>query len=390
MPAPVLPLRPVRSGRRRGRTYGLLSTFSPTPCGIATFSASLAVELAKHPGSSVGVVRIGAVDGEQRNPLVVAELANGDPTSVRNTIDALNRFDVAIVQHEYGIYGGPDGDEILDVLRGLVVPSMVVAHTVVEKPTANQRRVLHEIAGLASAIVVMTDAARHRLCDLYGVDPVQVETIPHGAAVGNGVATTVPERPTILTWGLIGPGKGIEWMIDALSELDELQPRPRYVVAGRTHPKVLASGGESYREMLMQRAWASGVAPWVSFDPAYRDNESLGALIRRADVVVLPYDSHDQATSGVLVDAIAAGRPVIATAFPHAVELLSGGAGIVVPHGDALALAAALRRVFTEPGLASNMARSARGLAADLAWPAVAVQYAALSDHVLGSARMAV
>jgi glycosyltransferase involved in cell wall biosynthesis len=390
MPAPVLPLRPVRSGRGRGRTYGVLSTFSPTPCGIATFSASLAAELTKHPGSSVGVVRIGAQDGDARGPLVVGELVNGDPTSVRDAIEALNTFDVAIVQHEYGIYGGTDGDEVLDVLRGLVVPAMVVAHTVVEVPTPNQRQVLRDIAMLASAVVVMTDAARRRLCDLYGVDPAKVETIPHGAAAGNGVADTAPERPTILTWGLLGPGKGIEWMIDALSELDELTPRPRYVVAGRTHPKVLAAAGESYRQMLMQRAWANGVSPWVAFDPTYRDSESLGVLIRRADVVVLPYDSHDQATSGVLVDAIAAGRPVIATAFPHAVELLSGGAGIVVPHGDPLALAQALRRVFTEPALASKMARAARGLAADLAWPAVAMQYAALSDHVLGSSRLAV
>ena len=158
----------------------------------------------------------------------------------------------------------------------------------------------------------------------------------------------------LLSWGLFGPGKGIEWAIDAMADLKDLSPRPRYVVAGRTHPKVVSSQGEVYRDMLVARTWAQGVAASVTFDSAYRDVRSLTHLIQDATVVVLPYDSRDQVTSGVLVDALAAGRPVVATAFPHAVELLASGAGLVVPHGDPDALSTALRRVLTEPGLASR------------------------------------
>ena len=109
--------------------------------------------------------------------------------------------------------------------------------------------------------------------------------------------------------------------------------------------------------MLVARSWSQGVAPSVSFDATYRDVPSLTRLVQDATVVVLPYDSQDQVTSGVLVDALAAGRPVVATAFPHAVELLSSGAGVVVPHRDATALGAALRHILTEPEACASMAR---------------------------------
>jgi len=222
------------------------------------------------------------------------------------------------------------------------------------------------------------------LCSRFNVDASKVTTIPHGATLASpGYRPDRSGRPVLLTWGLLGPGKGIEWAIDAMMDFGALHPRPRYVVAGRTHPKVVSSEGEAYREMLVARTWAKGVAPSVTFDAAYRDLPSLTRLVQDATVVVLPYDSQDQVTSGVLVDALAAGRPVVATAFPHAVELLSSGAGIVVPHRDATALGAALRHVLTEPGLGASMAREAARLAPAFGWPAVARQYATLADGLL-------
>ena len=140
----------------------------------------------------------------------------------------------------------------------------------------------------------------------------------------------------------MGPGKGIERVIDAMGSLHDLPVRPRYLIAGRTHPKVLAADGEAYRNARAEQARLRGVADSVSFDASYRDVSSLTALVQSSAVVVLPYDSTDQVTSGVLVDAIASGRPVVATAFPHAIELLASGAGIVVGHDDPDALASAL------------------------------------------------
>lgn len=362
-------------------SVAILSTYPPTPCGLATFSAALANGLTAH-GAEVSVVRL--ADGETSSSTrVVGEMVNGSALSVTQCAELLNQSDVAVIQHEYGIYGGADGDEVVDIIDGLRVPSIVIAHTVLKDPTRNQRSVLEAVAARADQMIVMSEAAHDRLCGGFNVDRHRITTVPHGAALPGNASPARFHRPTMLTWGLIGPGKGLERVIDAMASLEGLPGRPRYLVAGRTHPKVLAADGEAYRNARIEQARRSGVADSVHFDTDYRDVKKLTALAQSAAVVVLPYDSTDQVTSGVLVDAIASGRPVVATAFPHAVELLGSGAGIVVPHDDADALACALRRVLTQPRLAGAMAAEARRLAPEMAWPVVAGAYLDLARRLL-------
>ncbi|WP_284231164.1 glycosyltransferase [Mycobacterium antarcticum] len=360
----------------------MLSTYPPTRCGLATFSAALADGLSQ-PGSEVSVVRV-ADRSSSTSPRVIGELVNDSPSSAAAASELLNRSDVAIVQHEYGIFGGTDGDDVVDVIGGLRVPSIVIAHTVLKHPTPHQRSVLETIAKMADRIVVMSDAASRRLCLGFDVDPAKVTTISHGAYVPPQLAAPVRQgRPTLLTWGLLGPGKGIERVIDAMASLHDLPAKPRYLVAGRTHPKVLAAQGEAYRDARIDQARRRGVGGSVVFDADYRDVASLTRLAQSSEVVVLPYDSTDQVTSGVLVDAIATGRPVVATAFPHAVELLGSGAGVVVDHDDPDALAEALRRVLTQPDAAAAMAAEAARLAPAMAWPIVANAYLRLARSLL-------
>ena len=337
-------------------SLGVLGTYPPTRCGLATFSAALSDGLFAN-GVEVGVVQV--ADGEPSSDArVIGQLTNGSAASIAACSDLLNRYDVAMIQHEYGIYGGVDGDDVVDVVAGL--------------------------AGAVDQVVVMSAAARQRLRVGFDVDPRKVTTIPHGATVPPKVSPSGRfGRPTLLTWGLLGPGKGIERVIDAMGSLHDLPGRPRYLIAGRTHPKVLAAEGEADREALAARAQRIGVSDSVFFDPAYRDAASLTALVQSAAAVVLPYDSTDQVTSGVLVDSIAIGRPVVATAFPHAVELLGSGAGMLVDHDDPAALAAALRRLLTEPRLTGGMAAEARRLAPTMAWPVVAKAYLGLARRLL-------
>jgi glycosyltransferase involved in cell wall biosynthesis len=371
---------PVNDHERR--IYAMISTYPPTQCGIATFAAALSGGLYEY-GDDVGIVRVGA-DGEPAAKIVVAELNDADGEETVDAVDVLNRVDVVIVQHEYGIYDGPDGESIVEVLERIDRPTIVVAHTVLEYPTPHQRSVIEAVVRAADAVVVMTEAGRVRLCSSFDVDARKISVIPHGAAVSSAVRLVdSKERPRLLTWGLLGPGKGIEWAIDALAMLNDLRPKPIYVVAGNTHPKVQEYEGDVYREMLMQRAKERHID--VVFDPEYRSLASLAQLISDSTMVILPYDSPDQVTSGVLVDAIAAGRPVIATAFPHAIELLSSGAGIVVPRRDPQALADAIRTVLTTPGLVTAMASEARRLAPELAWPQIASRYAALGEELLNN-----
>jgi polysaccharide biosynthesis protein PslF len=360
---------------------GLMSTYPPTVCGLATFSSALEHEL-KYLGHEVDFVRVddGSVDRDG-DPSVAAVLRPGSRHSIRQAAAVLSGCDVAIVQHEYGIYGGADGEEVLEVLKALVVPSVVVLHTVPAQPSEHQAALLIEICDVASTVVVMTESARERLTGTYfPIDESKVVTIPHGAlvaSVSKAPATTYRNpRGQLLTWGLLGPGKGVEHAIDAVALLQRRGMPVRYTVAGVTHPKVRAREGDCYRNSLIERAHNNGVGGYVTFDDVYRGVMRMTHFVASSSVVVLPYDSYDQVTSGVLVDSIAAGRPVIATAFPHAVELLSSGAGIVVPHRDPTALADAIHTLTTDAEVLRQMTIEARRLAPSLSWYTVAKSYA--------------
>jgi glycosyltransferase involved in cell wall biosynthesis len=397
----------------------MVSTYPPTECGIATFTRSLVTALSAQ-GTQVDVVR--AVEAGQSWPApgVVHGLVTG--SSLAATAARLNEYDLVVVQHEYGIYGGEDGVELVALLERLTVPVLTVLHTVLSKPTSHQRFVLQSVVAVSDLLVTMTRTARTRLVDGYRVNPADVMVIPHGAAdqllpgaqpaqgtdsgpgntpsaapsaaptaartaapsAGGSVCSATPHRPIVLTWGLLGPGKGIEWGIAAMATLQDMAPRPVYVVAGRTHPRVFESHGERYRDLLEAKACALGIEDDVVFDNDYLDAERLHRLVRGADIVLLPYDSRDQVTSGVLSEAVAAGRPVVSTRFPHAVELLDNGAGLLVKQRDPEGIAAALRRILTDPGLAARLSGRTRALAPALSWQAVAGRYLAAGRAISG------
>ncbi len=318
-------------------------------------------------------------------PLVTHQLVIRQPGAARAAAQVLNSFDVAIIQHEYGIFGGRDGADVLDVLDRVRVPVIAVLHTVLTQPTLHQHHVLAHVTQSASVVVTMTETARRRLIRGWAVDPAKVVVIAHGAEHNRSVggSPSMTSTPTILTWGLLGEGKGIEWALPAMAGLADLTPQPLYRVVGQTHPRVAAREGEAYRDRLKASASSLGITAMVSFEGRYLEGPLLRRIVRDADVILLPYDSRDQVTSGVLTEAVVAGKPIVSTSFPHAVELLSSGAGILVPQRDPAAIGAALRRVLTEPGLAAQMATTSRGLAPGLLWPAVARQYADLGRSLL-------
>lgn len=403
VPGSISRVSPLHPSCATMPSFVIVGTYPPTQCGIATFTAALANGLGDAGVPRVGVVRLGAGDALSWDPRVVAEIYPGLSRSRLDAARAVNAHDVMLLQHEFGIFGGEDGDEVLDILDDVVIPVVVTLHTVPLHPSAGQRRVLEELMGRVDAVVTMTRIARSRLLANYSVNPDKVVTIPHGATVpgpvegsvghanghtgsaGNGHRSTAGgngHRPTrLLTWGLLGPGKGIEWMIEALARVADLRGNVHYTVAGQTHPKVRATRGEDYRDMLRRRASALGISDMVDFDDSYRRLPELLDLVGTSTCVVLPYDSEDQITSGVLVDAISAGKPVIATGFPHAVELLCSGVGILVPHRDPVGLADAIRAITMNPDLVSSMARATRPVAAEHRWSAVAARYAALSSQ---------
>jgi glycosyltransferase involved in cell wall biosynthesis len=368
--------------------YGFLSTYPPTRCGLATFTEALAGVIARGEPEESRIVRV----LDDLTPIVTATTAPGAriigtlfPENRRSSAEAaraLSAGDIAIVQHEYGIYGGVDGRDVLDVLDALRVPCIVVLHTVLDSPTVGQRTVLEQVAAQASAIVVMTQAAHDLLATRYSVPMRRVSVIPHGVPEWTHTSPVAPaEHPTIVTWGLIGPGKGIEWGIRAMAELADLDPRPRYLVAGQTHPKVLAQFGDVYRDGLHQLIADLDLTDRVTLDASYLGTPELAAFVQSADVVLLPYDSRNQVTSGVLVEAIAAGKHVVATGFPHAVELLDRDTGTIVAHEDPHAIATGLRAAIT--GLRAPRTDLVPVPKSALGWSEVAAQYRELATHLL-------
>lgn len=359
-------------------SIALVSTYPPTICGLASFTSSLREALAVDIDSKTRVVRVGVRQPD--DPLeVVGWFQPGNPASTHWVAELLNGYDVVVVQHEYGIYGPDSGVALLDLVRLLQRPLLVTAHTVLGSPSPPQLSIMAELADRAAAVVAMSQTAVDRLVSRYGVSNVRL--IPHGTTGHPSHTPFLPaERPTILTWGLVGPGKGLEYGIEALTFLRDL--RPRYLIVGRTHPKVLAAEGEAYRDRLTALAHRLGVDHLVRFIPRYLDGDALGRMVGRADAVLLPYESTEQVTSGVLVEAVASNVPVIATDFPHAAELAAAGAVVTVPHRDPAAIATAFRQMWTSPESRRTLLAAQRRVARLHSWERVARQYLELAAEV--------
>ncbi len=359
----------------------IVSTYPPTQCGIATFSESLTHALA-HEGVSVDVVdlpggpEIAAHDG------VLHRHRNSADVPVTRYV--LESFDAVILQHEFGIWDGEHGSGVIDLIGNLHVPVVTVLHTVPAVANGGQRRVLQQVLDLSDAIVVLSHSAHRRLTRDFAVRPASLVMIPHGATALWHMRrdTAALTRPRFLTWGLLGQGKGLEWGIRAMALLRDRGVDADYVIAGATHPNVRRAEGEVYRSQLLDLAARLGLSARVHLADEYLSDDGLADLIRQSSAFLLPYDSRDQVTSGVLVEAIAAGGPVVATRFPHAVELLGTGAGVLVDHEDPGSMADGMEHVLRDGVASARMRERSRALARELSWSRVGRDYLTLVDRL--------
>jgi polysaccharide biosynthesis protein PslF len=354
---------------RRRLKVGLVGTFPPTECGIATFTSNTRDSiLAARPQWEVAVVRLAADEAYEPAPDVVATWVRGRPDSLRTALRYLNTCDTVLIEHEFGIFDGADGESVLELVDGIRVPTVVVLHTVLREPSQRQYEIVQQLLDTVDLAVVPSTSALSRLRAMYRA--VHATMVPHGATENFSSDGATRRGGVVLTWGLLGPGKGIESGIASIAKLAHLEDPPRYVVSGHTHPNERGNG-DPYRQRLEELVHRYDVAHLVEFDNEYRDWRSLRALVRSADVVLLPYESRDQVCSGVLVESLASGKPIVATSFPHAVEMLADGAGILVDYDDVDAMAEALGRVLRTPRLAARMAARSRRLGEELLWPRV-------------------
>ncbi|MGH8958782.1 MAG: glycosyltransferase [Acidimicrobiia bacterium] len=327
---------------------------------------------------------VGPRDTPSSDHRVVIEF---DPSSVIGLERArkiLSRYPAVVVQHEFGIYGPNDGETVVDLVRGLDTRVMTVLHTVPFRPGPNQRRILEELAKHSDLISVPSHSARLALEDLYGIDASSVAVLPHGSAWTPADPRSGIRR-RLLTWGLLGPGKGIERALAAIAPLGLLSPPPRYRIVGQIHPNILRRQGPAYRNSLARLAEELSVSEMVRFDDSYQSEDSLYRTVTEADVIVIPYDNDEQVCSGVLTEAITAGRPVVATNFPHARELLGSGAGLIVDHEDIEGMTAAITQLLTDDFAYRRAVEEARSVARRLSWSTIARRHIEYFDRLAES-----
>lgn len=365
----------------------IVSTYPPRACGIGTFAADLR-------GTLIGVDGVESVDlvavvnepsSPQRRGLLatIAQAVRGDYIRTARMLGRLD-VDAVLLQHEFGIFGGRDGEYVVSFAQELAQPLVVTLHTVLSEPTPHKAEVLGELCAEAELVIVMTETALELLVASGACGAEKVRVVPHGAptrltaraAGGVAPASTAflgeAEAFRLSTFGLISPGKGLETVIEALPAMIERHPEVVYTIAGRTHPDVSHREGERYRLMLERRVLELGLDAHVEFDDRFLSIDQLSDLLAATDVFVTPYRNREQIASGALTFAIAAGCGIVSTPYWYARDMLATGAGRLVPFDDPAALAAAVCEYVEQPQALASARAEARRIGSSLAWPSVA------------------
>jgi glycosyltransferase involved in cell wall biosynthesis len=370
----------------------IVSTYQPRHCGIAVFSGDLRAALLEADSSlAVDIVSISRGDNSRPHPPeVVATIRQEVASDYCAAAEELGRanVDVVLIEHEYGIFGGNDGHFVLELANQLTVPMVVTLHTVLANPPAERARTMRALCQRAALIMVFTETARRMLGEQGLAEPERVRVVPHGApdeltqaawadGVDEDIASSSLQLPSLAgrtvlsTFGLISDSKGLELAIRALPSIVASHPEVLYLIAGQTHPEVIHKEGESYRLGLQQLVHDLDLCNHVWFIDRFLSIDELAMLLARTDLYLTPYRSRDQIVSGALTFAVAAGCPVVSTPYFYAEDLLSSGAGRLVPSGDSSELAAAALDLLGSRAKMKAARAEARRVGADLTWSSV-------------------
>jgi len=368
------------------KKIAFLGDYLPRKCGIATFTHDFCQAVStEYPQVDSFVAPVNdQAEGYAYPAEVRFEFSENDLDSYIRTAEYLNFSDTDVVclQHEYGIFGGPAGSFILALLRDLKIPVVTTLHTVLEKPTAEQGRVLSELTVLSARLVVMSERGRRILLDLYGVPEKKIDLIPHGIPDMPFVDSNflkdqfeVEGKQVLLTFGLLSPNKGIEYVLRALPEVVKSFPNLVYIILGATHPNLVRDHGEVYRLGLERLAQELGIKRHVSFYNRFVELDELKDFLGVADLYITPYLNQAQSTSGTLAYAFGSGKAVISTPYWHAQELLDEGRGVLVPFADSDAIAREIIALLQDDKRRHGMRKTAYVMGREMIWAKTAHRY---------------
>ena len=334
----------------------LVGNFAPRKCGIATFTTDIVDQLgAFQPETRLDVYALQDAEDPVVHDGVHVEIQRGDRASYARAARRMNEdaVDAVWLQHEFGIFGGDCGAHVLDLVERIAAPLVVTLHTVLSHPSPRQDAITRRLVARASQIMVMCQSGRQLLIDQYDAQPDRVSVIEHGAPdrplrLSVAEAGGAPQR-RLMTFGLLGPGKGLETAIQALPAIVARHPEVVYRIVGVSHPNELRRHGEAYRQSLEALAERLGVGGHIEWVNRFLDTDDLIAMLEDCDIYLTPYPNLQQATSGTLSYAVALGRAIVSTPYIHARELLSDTGGVLVEPGDSVAIAEAVTRLLDQP-----------------------------------------
>jgi glycosyltransferase involved in cell wall biosynthesis len=378
-----------------------IGNYLPRQCGIATFTHDLhrAVSTARPELETAVVAMTDPGRSYDYPPPVRFQIHDEEVGDYVKAADFLNRagFDVVSLQHEYGIFGGEAGGNIIALLSRLEMPVVTTLHTVLAKPTAVQHEVMRRIVGHSAKIVVMSEKGRELLRSVHDVPDRKIEVIPHGIPDFPFLESSHAKakfdftgKMVILTFGLLSPNKGIETMLDAMPDIIKSCPSAIYVVLGATHPNLVRQQGEAYRDGLTARVHARGIENHVAFFNQFVDQATLLNFISMCDVYVTPYLNEAQMTSGTLAYSFGLGKAVVSTPYWHAKELLSDGCGILVPFRDANALSVEIAGLLTNDVRRHAMRKRAYAVSRPMTWEQTAKRHLTVFETESRNARSAI
>ena len=369
-----------------------MGTYPPRECGIATFNQDLFNSSQKFlegtVSCEVAAMNLSSLDTYIYPPEVKWKI---DQDNKKEYIDLANKFNNdpqvtgVIIQHEYGIYGGKYGENILSFIQAYEKPIVVTLHTVLPNPPRKMKDITRKIIKRASMIVVLTENSKKILDNVYPESINKVHIIPHGIHPTTFSTTTMAkrklklEKSTVLsTFGLLSRGKGIEYVIKALPKLIKKHPSILYLILGETHPVVRRKEGESYRIELAKLVTKLKLKNHVKFYDQYLSLADLIEFLKATDIYISTSINPNQAVSGTLSYALGTGRAVISTQFAQAKEIITQDTGRLVQIKKPKQYEKAIAQLLNNKRELRKMHGNAYKMTRPMLWSNVASKYSKL------------
>lgn len=369
-----------------------LSTYPPRACGIATFTQDLVSELDKLPETTDSRI-IAVSDGRcQYGPRVLFEIGQHEKADYVQAAQKVNLSDIdlLVVEHEYGIFGGEDGEYLLDFIENLRIPFVVTLHTVLSTPGEKQRKILSILGQKAGKVVTMAQNTVKILEEVYHISGAKIAVVPHGVPVRQRESREdlkrvfgLTGRTVVSTFGLLSPGKGLEYGIRAIALAARMHPDVLYLILGQTHPAIRRQSGEDYRKSLVHLVEELHIRDNVRFVDRYLTKDEIVRYLELSDIYMTPYLGREQAVSGTMAYAVGYGRVIVSTPYRYAEEMLAEGRGLLADFRNADSLADQMIFLLEHPDKKREMERRTLRFGSQMLWVNVAARYRSIFEAVL-------